>query len=98
MSHGAGPADKCKGQEINPQRSVPLWPVSTLASCVARQEARICPVKLRTSARSVSLDGSRADPTAICVHVDVAAAHDGDDVSASEAVPVFENRRNAKRG
>jgi hypothetical protein len=34
----------------------------------------------------------------IGVHVDVAAAHDGDDMSASEAVAVFEDGGDAERG
>jgi hypothetical protein len=34
----------------------------------------------------------------IGVHVDVAAAHDGDHVPAGEAVTVFEDRRDAERG
>ncbi len=34
----------------------------------------------------------------IGVNVDVAAAHDGDHVSAGEAVTVFEDRRDAERG
>jgi hypothetical protein len=37
-------------------------------------------------------------PTAIGVYVDVAAAHDGDDVSAGEAVTVFEDRRDTEHG
>src|SRR5215831_18934986 len=43
-------------------------------------------------------DGSRADPAAVGVHADVAAAHDGDDAPAGEAVAVFEDRRDAERG
>ena len=34
----------------------------------------------------------------IGVYVDVAAAHDRDDVPAGEAVTVFEDRRDAERG
>lgn len=34
----------------------------------------------------------------IGVYVDVAAAQDGDDVAAGEAVAVFEDRRDAERG
>jgi hypothetical protein len=34
----------------------------------------------------------------IGVYVDVAAAHDADNVSAGEAVTVFEDRRDAERG
>ncbi len=41
---------------------------------------------------------SRADPPLVGVYVDVAAAHDGDDVSAGKAVTVFEDRRDAERG
>jgi hypothetical protein len=44
------------------------------------------------------VDGSCADPAVVGVYVDVAAAHDGDNVSASEAVAVFEDRRDAERG
>jgi hypothetical protein len=44
------------------------------------------------------VDGSRADPAVIGVYVDVAAAHDGDYVSAGEAVRVFEGRRDAECG
>jgi hypothetical protein len=44
------------------------------------------------------VDGSRTDPAVIGVYVDVAAAHDGDYVSAGEAVTVFEDRRDAERG
>jgi hypothetical protein len=44
------------------------------------------------------VDGSRTDPAAIGVDVDVAAAHDGDHVSPGEAVTVFEDRRDAERG
>jgi hypothetical protein len=40
----------------------------------------------------------RTDPAVIGVYVDVAAAHDGDYVSAGEAVTVFEDRRDAERG
>jgi hypothetical protein len=38
------------------------------------------------------VDGSRADPAVVGVWVDVAAAHDGDDVPAGEAVTVFEDQ------
>jgi hypothetical protein len=41
---------------------------------------------------------SRTDPAVIGVDVDIAPAHDGDDVSAGEAVTVFEDRRDAERG
>lgn len=44
------------------------------------------------------MHGSRADPATVGVYVDVAAAHDGGDVSVSEAVTVFEDRRDAERG
>jgi hypothetical protein len=42
-------------------------------------------------------DGGDTDPAVIGVYVDVATAHDRDDVSASDAVPVFEDRRDAER-
>ena len=42
--------------------------------------------------------GARTDPAVIGVKVDVAAAHDGDDVPAGETVSVFEDRRDAERG
>ena len=44
------------------------------------------------------MEGSGTDPAVIGVYVDVAAAHDGDYVSAGEAVTVFEDRRDAERG
>jgi hypothetical protein len=47
---------------------------------------------------SSPVDGGRADPAVIGVYVDVAAAHDGDDMPAGEAVAVFEDRRDAERG
>ena len=47
---------------------------------------------------SRSVDGSRTDPAVVGVWVDVAAAHDGDDVPVGEAVTVFEDRRDAERG
>lgn len=37
-------------------------------------------------------------PASVIVWVTVAAAHDGDDASAGEAVTVFEDRRGAERG
>jgi hypothetical protein len=43
------------------------------------------------------LDGSRTDPAGRGVYVDVAAAQDGDYVSADEAVTVFEDSRDARR-
>lgn len=44
------------------------------------------------------VDGSCADPAVVGVYVDVAAAHDGENVSAGEAVAVFEDRCDAERG
>ena len=46
----------------------------------------------------IPVRGSSADPVLVGVDVDVAAAHDGEDVSACEAVSVFEDRRDAERG
>jgi hypothetical protein len=56
------------------------------------------PAGRETEQLSRPVDGSRTDPATIGVYVDVAAAHDGDDVPASEAVTVFEDRRDAERG
>src|SRR3569833_187798 len=44
------------------------------------------------------LAASRADPAVIGVHVDIAAALDGDHVPAGEAVPILEDRRDAQSG
>ena len=52
----------------------------------------------RRLASRETVNGSLTDPAVIGVYVDVAAAHDGDYVSAGEAVAVFEDRRDAERG
>jgi|SRR5271166_1045889 len=44
------------------------------------------------------VDGSRTDPAVIGVYVDIIAAHDGEYVSAGEALTVFEDRRDTERG
>jgi hypothetical protein len=53
---------------------------------------------VRPAHPSRPVGGSRSEPAAIGVRVDVAAAHDGDHVPAGEAVTVFEDRRDAERG
>src|SRR5690348_14612083 len=66
--------------------------------CPVTGGSRRLPVLLNGAQLSRPAGGGRADPAVVGVYVDIAAAHDGDDMPAGETVAVFEDRRDAERG
>src|SRR5262245_46701238 len=85
VRHRAGAAPPRGGHQPRRSDAGSLLPDRELCSAACKGEQLSRPV-----------GGVNTDPAAIGVYVDVAAAYDGDYVSAGEAVTVFEDRRDAE--